>query len=264
MEIPGRTWKFQVARTSKLSFVKGPPMPRWLRRPFVASRSSWVGGLCRRSIAGWLLAGWLVSKKEATERRAHDPNNPKSPNASPAARHGPRRYLVSRRAADGCARGVRSTRSESAQQQHAAPAACRRTTTDDRRPANDTRRPPRRNERSTAISTATEARHRGVTPHGARRSVAGGCGGCGACLRAACEAARDRGTAQWGAGEGAVRLRRQQPPKSNNAVLLVRAVLPSPACGAASSRCSEVPRCPPTECGRVIEFWMCQHRHIQK
>ena len=146
---------------------------------------------------------------------------------------------------------------------HAAP-ACRRTTTDDRRPANDTRRPPRRNERSTAISTATEARHRGVTPHGARRSVAGGCGGCGACLRAACEAARDRGTAQWGAGEGAVRLRRQQPPKSNNAVLLVRAVLPSPACGAASSRCSEVPRCPPTECGRVIEFWMCQHRHIQK
>ena len=26
----------------------------------------------------------------------------------------------------------------------------------------------------------------------------------------------------------------------------------------------EVPRCPPTECGRVIEFWMCPHRHIQK
>ena len=216
-------------------------MPRWLRRPFVASRSLWVGGLCRRSSAGCWLACWLVSKKEATtERRAHDPNNPKSPNASPA-RHAPRRCLVSRRAADGRARGVRSTRSESAQQRHAAP-ACRRTTTDDRRPANDTRRPPRRNERSTAISTAIEAWHRGVTPHGARRSVAGGCGGCGACLRAACEAARDRGTAQWGAGEGAVRLRRQQPPKFNNAVLLVRAVLPSPACGAASSRCSS--RCP--------------------
>ena len=116
MEIPGRTWKFQVVRTPKLPFVKGPPMPRWLRRPFVASRSLWVGGLCRRSSAGCWLACWLVSKKEATtERRAHDPNNPKSPNASPA-RHAPRRCLVSRRAADGRARGVRSTRSESAQQ----------------------------------------------------------------------------------------------------------------------------------------------------
>ena len=84
-KIPGPAQKFQVLHGKSRSYmeipgrpyVKSPPMPRWLRRPFVASRSLWVGGLCRRSIAGWLLAGWLVTKKEATERRAHD--RPKQP-----------------------------------------------------------------------------------------------------------------------------------------------------------------------------------------
>ena len=56
-------------------------------------------------------------------------------------------------------------------------------------------------------------------------------------------------------------MQRQQPPKFNDAVLLVRAVLPSKACGAAMLKMLQVPS---NLIAAVSEFWMCQHRHIPK
>ena len=223
-------------------------MPRWLRRPFVASRSLWVGGLCRRSSAGCWLACWLVSKKEATtERRAHDPNNPKSPNASPA-RHAPRRCLVSRRAADGRARGVRSTRSESVQQRHAAPAhapACQRTTNDDRQTTRGDRRGEtnvaRRSRQPSRPGVAASHPTRGAARRGGwvrrvRRVLVGGVRGRARSRN--CAVGGRRGRCPFAAATATQVQRRR-------AARVRRAPLAGQWCGELKML-QQVPRCPPT------------------
>ena len=218
--------------------------------------------MCRRSSAGCWLACWLVSKKEATtERRAHDPNNPKSPNASPE-RHAPRRCLVSRRAADGRARGVRSTRSESAQQRHAAPAhapACRTTTTDDRQ----TTRGDRRGETNVARRSRQPSRPGVAASHATGRGAAWRVGAAGAAC--ACgRRARPREIAELRSGgqERALSVCGGNSHPSSTA--------PCCSCAPCSPRRPVVRRAPagaqvPSNCcGRVVEFWMCQHRNIQK
>ena len=150
--------------------------PRFRGWPFLAPpsifRAVGLGGLCLRSGVGWLAGGWPVSKR-SDEAHALDPNNPKSPNASPA-RH------ASCRAASRGGR-ARSRRPLDATRERATHSGARRRAerNDDRRPPQDTRRPPRSNDDAAAVATATgPASRRHPTGRDAARRV---------CAARACE-----------------------------------------------------------------------------
>ena len=274
--MPGPAWKLQVVhhgnsrspvlRQKKLPFAKGPPMPRWLRRPFVASRSlGWglVPSLQCRLVAGWL-AGVEKRGDGAAERRAHDPNNPTKSNPTQVQR-AMHRAVASCRVARRTGALAASARREARARNSGTP----RRRAEERRPATgdrQTTRGDRRGETNVPRRSRRPSRPGIAASHPTGRGAAWRVGAAGA-ARACCgRRARPREIAELRSGGSrrgrcpfaaatATQVQRRRAARARRAPL-------------AGLWCGELQMLPPgtlqLNCGRVVEFWICQHRHIQK